>query len=389
MPESGTTDSATTDSMQADSGLGDVGVTDGSAADSETTDSAPGDSATDGAGGDTGSPDAGASDSGLADSGAADSAPHDAAMTDTGLPDGAIVVVTSTIYANTDDTLYSLDPSTQLVTEVGVFSGLPDAGNHVVTDVAVNAAGAVYVNTESAVYSAALPATPGPTAKVALTLLSNIAATASTYFYALGFTTSDALGVGTGEVLIGGDNNGELWSINTVTGATQDLGNFGPDSAHPGNVFALSGDVVFYTDGVGNPTGLATIRSCNAGSRSTCLRTSDFLAGIDMTALAAAYTGHTPAPSLLAGIYGGTATTSGPGTSYGDLYGLGVWSGNVFAFSRSISSPAVPPLLLTIDTTSGVGTPVTGQTWSFTNGWSGAGVTTTVTVTIPKPPPGH
>ena len=40
--------------------------------------------------------------------------------------DGGIIV-SNTIYANTDDTLYSLDPKTNAVTMIGVFSGVSDA----------------------------------------------------------------------------------------------------------------------------------------------------------------------------------------------------------------------------------------------------------------------
>src|SRR5579859_7569328 len=39
---------------------------------------------------------------------------------DTGLPDGD-VTVTTTIYANTDDTLYSMDPQSKAITVIGKF----------------------------------------------------------------------------------------------------------------------------------------------------------------------------------------------------------------------------------------------------------------------------
>jgi hypothetical protein len=303
----------------------------------------------------------------------------------------------STVYANTDTALYSLDPMTEVVTPVGIFTGLPDAEYEAVTDLAVNAAGQVYVNTESAVYTAALPATPSATALVPLTLVATIAAQPSTYFYALAFTPANALGAGTGEVLIGGDSDGELWSINTSSGATVDLGNFGPDASRSGNFFALSGDLVFYVDGMGNQTGLATIRSCtpsSSGKSPTCIKTSDYLAGIDMGALGTAFTTQTKSTTLLKGIYGGSSQGPGNGTGYGSLFGLGAWNGTVFAFSRNInadpnSNPpvtAVPPTLLTINASTGVGTPVAGQSWSFTDGWSGAGVTTSVTIILPPPP---
>jgi hypothetical protein len=318
---------------------------------------------------------------------------------DSGLPDGS-VIVTSTIYAHTDTSLYSLDPTTQMVTAVGVFSGLAsenDAGPPAVTDLAVNAAGQVYVNTETAIYTAALPSTPSATAAVPLTLVANIMGSAS--FYALAFTPADALGPGTGEVLIGGDGNGELWAINATSGATTDLGNFGSDPSRSGNFFGLSGDIVFYTNGTGAQTGLATIRSCapptKAGYSPECVRQDDYLAGIDMMALSTAYTTQTKASSLLGGIYGGSSTSPGNGTGYGDLFGLGAWNGSVFAFSRNINADtsdnppvtAVAPTLLTIDTMTGVGTPVPNGTQMFTDGWSGAGVTTKVTINIPPPPP--
>jgi hypothetical protein len=112
-------------------------------------------------------------------------------------------------------------------------------------------------------------------------------------------------------------------------------------------------------------------------------------------ALSPAYTTQTKASSLLGGIYGGSSTSPGSGTGYGDLFGLGAWNGNVYAFSRNINADssdtppvtAVPPTLLTINTMTGAGVPVPNGTQSFTDGWSGAGVTTKVTINIPPPPP--
>src|SRR5207302_1014397 len=78
--------------------------------------------------------------------------------------------------------------------------------------------------------------------------------------YGLAFAPAGLLG--SGEMLVGGDGDGELWTIDASTGATKDLGSFGPDKT---NVFALSGDIVFYSDASGKPTGLATIRSCKSG----------------------------------------------------------------------------------------------------------------------------
>lgn len=299
-------------------------------------------------------------------------------------PPVADASVSTTVYANTDDTLYSLNPQSNATTLIGKFAGTSGGTNDsAVTDLAVNANGDVYVNTESVIYKAALPSSPPAT--VQLTKIAGIALQTGQKFYALAFAPAGALD--TSEVLIGGDGYGELYSISTSSGATQDLGNFGPDPSKSGNDFALSGDLVFYMDGNNKPTGLATVRSCVAKTTS-CTTTNDFLVGVDMTALAAAYKNKTPATSLLGGIYGGSSTSVGAGTGYGHLFGLGAWEGKVFAFQRA-SGTSGTPQLVAVSTTTGAGS-VVGSTTAFTNGWSGAGVTTTVTVTVaPPPPPPH
>jgi hypothetical protein len=290
------------------------------------------------------------------------------------------VVVTNTVYAHTDDTLYSIDPSTKAATMIGQMVGTSDSSTDgAVTDLAVDSKGDVYVNTESRVYKATLPS--GGTGTVQLTAVTTIQS--SSKFYALGFAPAGALDPNN-DTLVGGDSAGNLWSIDTSNGTTKNLGNFGPDGSISGNTFELSGDIVFYLDAKQNPTGLATIRSCPAGgSGSKCK--GDYLAGVNMTNLKATY-GGTPQTTLLGGIYGGSASGPGNGIGFADVFGLAAWNATVFGFTRHISSPAVAPTLITIDTGSGVGT-ATPQTFTFTNGWSGAGVTTTVTITVPNPPP--
>lgn len=293
--------------------------------------------------------------------------------------DGGTATSVITIYANTDDSLYTLDPKTNAVSLVGKFTGLGGGSDDdSATDVAVNAEGVVYVNSESVIYKATLPT--GGSGSVALAKVASIALKSSQKFYALAFAPVGTLGAG--ETLVGGDGNGELWSIDTTTGATRDLGNFGPNPDKPSDILALSGDIVFYKGADGSPTGLATIRSCSK-SGSSCTKTDDYLAGIDMTALVAAYTSGTPATSLLSGIYGGGSGTAGAGTGFAELFGLGAWEGNVYGFGRSQGSS--PPDLVTISPTTGAGT-VLSSAFGFTNGWSGAGVTTTTTVTIAAPP---
>jgi hypothetical protein len=281
-----------------------------------------------------------------------------------------------------------MDPVSKALTLIGSFTGLGGASDDSsITDLAVNAAGDVYVNSETVIYKAALPASG--TGNVVLTTLAPIAGSQDQRFYALGFTPAGALGAGTAEVLVGGDGNGELWAIDVSSGATKDLGSFGADPNDSTSTLALSGDVVFYINN-GTPFGLATIRPCTTSSKgsTSCGGSSDYLAGIDMTALATAYSSGTPATSLNGGIYGSpNPNATGPGTGFGDVFGLGVWGGNVYGFTRGASGST--PSLISIATsgsTSGQGA-VVPTSVSLATGWAGAGVTSSVTVTVAQPPP--
>jgi hypothetical protein len=317
-------------------------------------------------------------------------------------------IVTNTIYAHTDTELYSMDPTTNVVTDIGPFAGVrdaaPDYEDQAVTDLAVNAENEIYVNTEAYLYKATLPSSG--TGAVQLTEVAELqgagTGSSATKFVALGFTPADLFGSGTGEMLVGGDENGNLYSIDPSSGATKNLGNFGVDPNNSSNVLALSGDIVFYTSS-GATTGIATVRSCatetggSSGSTytyQTCTKNNDYLVGIDITKLTGAYTSGTPATTgtgLNGGFYGGSSTTTGPGVGFGEVFGLGAWNGNVYGFTNhqnaSDAGPAAQPSFISINTSTGVGALVNNDTYTFTNGWAGAGVTTKVTVTIVPPPP--
>ncbi len=269
------------------------------------------------------------------------------------------------IYANTDTELYSMDPSTHSVTDIGPFQINGAAPKDPVTDLAVDAEGDVWVNTEMDIYKATLPATTGP---VTLTLQTS---TSGESFYALGFAPAGVLG--SGEGLVAGDGKGELWYIDTTSAnaTPKDLGGFGSDSS--GNPWELSGDLVFYTQN-GAPTGLATIRSCSS-SKSSCGKTNDYLAGVDMAALSQAYTSGTPG-NLLKGTYGS-------GTGFGELFGLGAWGNAAYGFAR-VQSGGSPAQLVQIDGTTGAGTSLQ-QFPDIASGWSGAGVTTKAVISVPQP----
>jgi hypothetical protein len=260
------------------------------------------------------------------------------------------------IYAHTDTELYTMDPKSMAVTLVGTFSdGTTTLGS--VTDLAVNAAGEVWVNTAGAIFRAAVPSAPGP---VQLTKVTDITLKASQKFYALGFTLPGTLGPD--EKLVAGDNLGELYAVE-ANGTTVALGNFGTDAQS--NRYELSGDVMFFAVN-GQPRGLATLRSCKG---TTCVATNDLLAEIDVAAMQAAYTSKTPGNMRKSFL--------GTGTGVGKLFGIGGWNDSVYAFSRNGTNPAE---LVQIGA-NGVGK-VLQSFPQISAGWSGAGVTTSASVTI-------
>lgn len=253
-----------------------------------------------------------------------------------------------------------MDPTSHQITDIGPFSdgtGSPPT----ITDLAVDGNDNIWVNSETAIYKVALPASG--TGTVTITLQTSLPS--GTKFYALGFTPAGMLEQG--ESLIAGDSSGSLYYVDVSSSSATplNLGSFGQASG--GGTYELSGDVVFYTLG-GSPAGLATIRSC----KSSCTSTDDYLAEIDVAALQQAYQSKTPATSLLKQMVGGN------GTGYGRLFGVGAWGNSVYAFSREATGS--PAELVQID---GTGTGTVLQSFSnITSGWSGAGVTTKAQITV-------
>lgn len=266
----------------------------------------------------------------------------------------------SVIYAHTDTELYTMDPMTQKITDIGAFTGVMGA----VTDLAVNSAGDVWVNTENAIFKAAVPQSPGP---VPVTKVADIKVGMTQKFYALGFTPAGVLGMG--ETLVAGDNLGVLYAVDGQGGLTQ-LGAFGTDGA--GGTYELSGDVVFYMQN-NKPRGLATVRLYKQNVADPA---NDLLAEIDVPAMITAFNSKTPAASL-------KKQFLGTGTGYGKLFGLGAWNDSVFAFSR-VGAKSMPPARLIGIDKNGVGSVL--QTFpNIAAGWSGAGVTTSATITVLPP----
>ncbi len=266
------------------------------------------------------------------------------------------------IYAHSDTELFVFDPTAKTITDVGPFDD-GSGSTPAITDLAVDASGDVWVNSETAIYRAAVP---NGTGTVALTLVSHIAVGSGQLFYALGFAPAGVLGAN--ETLVAGDNHGDLYAIET-SGQTTKLGAFGTNSY--GDVYGLSGDILFY-DQNGTTRGLATVRSCSKSG--SCTSSNDLLAEIDVAAMSAAYKTKSPASSL-------SKQFLGKGTGFGRLFGIGAWDDAVYAFSRT--SGSTPAQLIKIDGT-GNGT-VVQSFGQISAGWSGAGVTTKAPVTVLAP----
>lgn len=295
-----------------------------------------------------------AEDSGFAQSDAAVAFPDGGGPTGTSKP--------PLIYAHSDGELFSMDPKTQAITDIGPFDD-GDGTPPVITDLAINVDGDIWVNSEVAIYRATLPSGPGP---VKLTKVTNISAKTGQRFYALAFTPAGVLGPN--EKLVAGDNAGELYAIES-NGTTTDLGAFGTDAK--ANTYQLSGDLVFYMQN-GKARGLGTVRLCDANV--PCGTTfNDLLVEVDVAAMSAAFASKTPGNLKKQFL--------GSGSGYGRLYGIGAWNDSVYAFERMGSTT---PAQLVIIGPDGKGTPIKSFP-ALTAGWSGAGVTTAATVTILPP----
>lgn len=222
-------------------------------------------------------------------------------------------------YAHSSTVLYKIDPLTNALTEVGPFGGAFDPAGDQATDLALNAAGELYIAT----YSKIMRVNP-ETAEAEL-LSSQLGFTAN----ALTFLPVDVGNPSGAERLVAGGSN-QLMEINLVTGAATSIGTLGPSAGFSGDLFYVR-DVGIYA-------------MLNAGQSSTSL------ARLDATTFA--------------------ATVIGP-TGFSGVYGLAFYAGTFYGFT-----PAGE--MFTIDVTTGAGTLVVGPLPGVS--FWGAGVSTTAPV---------
>lgn len=286
--------------------------------------------------------------------------PTDAALSESAAPSGSGPVF---FYANTDTTLYRLDPlnlSTPMA-RVGDFDCVPSQAS-VMTDIAVDKSGRLYGVSPAAAWPLSIQGSVVHCdAKWPLPQ--------DTHFN--GLTVAPENTVAAEEVLVGGNATGQLFRIDQGSGATTQVGTLGVDPV-TGRPWTISGDMVFFA-GVGNggePLGFATVRTCT--SPTSCDLT-DTLIEIDVKAV------HAGAQSVLRSIRGpvskgsGGCTNPSSPTRFGSIFGVVALRDRVYGFSRKGD-------FLDVASADGAGCLVWNDS---TAKFAGAGITTLAPVSAP------
>lgn len=284
------------------------------------------------------------------------------------------------IYVHTNTSLYQADPSkTDLgVVEIGPIDciGGPNEDTSL-TDLAVSATGEIWGIGKSNVYRLEVDG-----AAVMCTQTIPLNNPADIRFYGLTFAPKGVIEPDA-EVLIAGNTAGELWSVSdagelvmrgTLGTVPVNDGN-GHSYPYAGKKWELSGDLVFLENG-GSPAGFATVRDCPNPPSSAGCHVVDTLVELDVPKLATAGSG-----SVLKSIRGQivpAASCDDGSDGYGSVFGVTAWKDKVFGFGRGQN---IAGLALTIDNDTGAACILK----SFTQEWSGAGITTTAEVDIPPP----
>jgi len=242
----------------------------------------------------------------------------DASDDDSGAPDGSTTPdgdppFFGYIYANSYFNLYAVNPDTLEVTLIGPF-GWPDGGSDMMTDIAVDKDNNIYGISWGSLYRV-----DHDTA--ACTFLTNLD---GQEFNGLSFLPVGAIDQTGEEALVATGLAGALYKIDTTTGVSTLIGDYG------GN-YESSGDIV-------SVEGFGTAATVKNGS------TNDYLVHVDPTTGAATNIGSTGIP---------------------DIWGIGFWKNKVYGFVATNQ-------FVTIDIHTGESTYIsTGP-----ENWTGAGVST-------------
>lgn len=231
------------------------------------------------------------------------------------------------VYAHSSNQLFQIDTNALDATLVGNIVG---QGSKSITDIAVDKEGRILGITMDALYEIS------PTG--AATLISDLSASAQG-FTSLSFVPEDITNLGSDEILVAANNDGDVFHIDEQTGTAIKVGSYGSVDGQP---IRSSGDLVaIYNVGI-----FATV---NVGSN---WRDDDYLVKLDPVTWA--------------------ATLMPQDTGFDRIFGLGYWGGRFFGFVDGGVDGSPAGRLIEIDGTTGAGTIL----FDSDIRWFGAGVTT-------------
>lgn len=288
------------------------------------------------------------------------------------------------IYAHTDDTLFRLDPESDglTLTQVGTFDCVADESVEAMTDFAVDKSEKLWGISAYAVHALLGEGTSVQCGQqIGLQGLPQ-----DPRFYGLTFAPIGVIDPAK-EVLVAGNTQGQLWAVGEG-GALTLRGNFGtvPDDdgqghdyavTHRGELFALSGDIVFLANN-GSPVGFATVRDCADVTQPSTCNEDDTLIEIDVSKLSNMNNANESVRKSIRGKIvkreGCADGTTGAVGEYGHMYGIAAWKDKVYGFSRKGN-------IVEIDTDDGTACGVVANTGKK---FAGAGVTTLAPI-VPVP----
>ena len=257
--------------------------------------------------------------------------PSDDPLPDGGKPPGRV-------FAHTADTLYLFEPLSKTLTELGKFDCL-DSGDEVI-DIALDKTSTMYATSFGGFLNVR------PVASGDGTVHCSYIKKGSGYPNSLGFVPIGTVDP-TKEALVGYAPDGldatKYVRIDVDTGAVTPIGNLNPPDA--ATIFQSSGDVIGLSRFVNGNRAVLTVKPGNGGDAAT----TDSLAEID------------PATGALKQVF--------PETGHKNLFGLGQWAGNGYAFDETGE-------IVQIEMTTGKATVVPATADGGVHNWYGAGVTT-------------
>lgn len=251
------------------------------------------------------------------------------------------------VYGHSDDTLYKLEPTSMTVTKIGKFScvDIPCGTGEGMWDIALDKDGNMYGsvnvvdNTCSGFGTGAIVKIDKATANCTV-----LGTSSSTFPNSLSFVPAGTIDP-TNEVLVG-YNGADYVRIDPASGATSVIGSLNPNST--GRTWYSSGDIVSI---IGGKTYLTASTSNDGTGGDDSILEVDPVHGTALNVIGSIGAGH--------------------------VWGLGFWAGTAYGFDDAGQ-------LLTIDLTTGAGTPVPLSGSLSGLSFYGAGNTTAAPVNKPR-----